>query len=285
MWGKSFIPRLGAAVFKLRHRDDLERPVFIIGCGRSGTTMFGYALSQHPDVRYLNERRDIWTAVYPEDDIWSKRAWKENGKLVLTSSDTTPVKRAALRERLKMDAIWNRKSCLVEKLPINNFRIPFLLAHFPEARLIIMRRNGIEVARSIAKFNETQPWFGEEDYKWDQLKELCRLHSATKAIPEACQNDEDRGLLEWRLSNEAIDAAIIDLPPGQVLNLSYAELLADPEARFSAALKHIGLNPSRELDTWIANTILRKSPSLKEMSISDHQAWIGGPELARSMNW
>ena len=35
-------------------------PVFIIGCGRSGTTILGDTLSKHPKIEYLNERRDLW---------------------------------------------------------------------------------------------------------------------------------------------------------------------------------------------------------------------------------
>ena len=35
-------------------------PVFIIGCGRSGTTILGKTLSNHPKIKYLNERRDLY---------------------------------------------------------------------------------------------------------------------------------------------------------------------------------------------------------------------------------
>ena len=32
-----------------------QNPVFIIGCGRSGTTILGRTLAEHPRVKYLNE--------------------------------------------------------------------------------------------------------------------------------------------------------------------------------------------------------------------------------------
>jgi hypothetical protein len=32
----------------------VSHPIFIIGCGRSGTTIFGTALSRHKDITYLN---------------------------------------------------------------------------------------------------------------------------------------------------------------------------------------------------------------------------------------
>jgi hypothetical protein len=35
----------------------LTRPVFIVGCGRSGTTILGEMLGRHPQLAYLNEPR------------------------------------------------------------------------------------------------------------------------------------------------------------------------------------------------------------------------------------
>ena len=40
---------------------------------------------------------------------------------------------------------------LLEKLPINNFRLEFLNASFPDAKYIYLTRNGLEVSKSIEK--------------------------------------------------------------------------------------------------------------------------------------
>ena len=65
----------------------ISRPVFIIGCGRSGTTILGETLSRHSKVTYLNERRDLWFSAYPETDIWTGKATARNGMLILTSEN------------------------------------------------------------------------------------------------------------------------------------------------------------------------------------------------------
>jgi hypothetical protein len=47
----------------------LPLPVFIIGCGRSGTTILGQVLSAHPEVYYLFEPYHLWAAIDPMTDV------------------------------------------------------------------------------------------------------------------------------------------------------------------------------------------------------------------------
>ena len=70
----------------------IRKPIFIIGCGRSGTTILGTALSMHRKITYLNERRDLWFKAYPKTDIWTDKAHSRNGKMVLKSGDTEKKK-------------------------------------------------------------------------------------------------------------------------------------------------------------------------------------------------
>ena len=62
----------------------LVRPVFIVGCGRSGTTALGEVLGRHPLLAYLNEPRDIWL-YEPRTDIWSAKAGARGGRLRLSA--------------------------------------------------------------------------------------------------------------------------------------------------------------------------------------------------------
>ena len=63
-------------LFNFKKNKYTFNPVFIIGCGRSGTTILGNTLSNHPKIKYLNERRDLWHKAYPEFDIWSGKIEK-----------------------------------------------------------------------------------------------------------------------------------------------------------------------------------------------------------------
>jgi len=74
-------------------KKEIARPIFILGCGRSGTTIFGMTLSKHNSITYLNERRDLWFEAYPETDIWTHQATARNGKMHLTSENIDSVKK------------------------------------------------------------------------------------------------------------------------------------------------------------------------------------------------
>ncbi|CAK0810135.1 unnamed protein product, partial [Prorocentrum cordatum] len=60
---------------------------YIVGCGRSGTTVFGDVLSAHEDIVFLNEPRRLWVPAVPALDVWSVRAPERRGRLALQPQD------------------------------------------------------------------------------------------------------------------------------------------------------------------------------------------------------
>ena len=111
-------------------------PVFIIGCGRSGTTILGKTLSNHPKIKYLNERRDLWHKSYPEFNIWKENVL--NSKLYVDEKDYDKEKSSKLRNLFFREQVLGNASTLLEKLPINNFRLKFLQKSFPKAKYIYL---------------------------------------------------------------------------------------------------------------------------------------------------
>jgi len=69
----------------------LDRPVFILGCRGSGTTILGRSLSLHPKVTYLDEPTNLWVLCYPESDVSSAEAISHGGKMVLTVADVREI--------------------------------------------------------------------------------------------------------------------------------------------------------------------------------------------------
>ncbi len=47
----------------------VEKPIFIIGIGRSGSTILGTVLSMHREIGFLDEPKAIWYSIDPKDDV------------------------------------------------------------------------------------------------------------------------------------------------------------------------------------------------------------------------
>ena len=260
------------------------KPVIILGCGRSGTTIFGAALSIHSKITYLNERRDLWFAAYPEADIWTEHAKLRNGRMILTDADEESTKSVMLRRTFQQQMVAEKKTILVEKLPINNFRVRLINAIFPDARYMHIYRNGLEVARSIAAMSDAGIWFGANKYKWNELEKLARSNPGTAHLPDMCTSYYDQGLLEWRLSTEAVVSFLDMLPADRVYELSYTDLVSDPVKAITLALRFIGLDMQPTARRFCRDSIKRKTSRLDSHSLTDKERQIGGGLLEQSMS-
>jgi Sulfotransferase family len=260
----------------------VDDPVFIIGCGRSGTTILGKALYKHPAVVYLNERRDIWLSSYPEADIWRPDAASRGGKLVMTAADVRPAATRRMRRLFRLELLRRKRSTIVDKMPINNFRLPFLAEMFPAARYLHIHRNGLEVARSVARLCDEGGWFAENTYKWKLLSEHALGDADTAELPDRCQSYAEKGLVEWRLSTEAVADFARTIDPDRITELSYAELVDQPAATLCRVLGFLGLPYDPPTIAFAEKIVGRKStqltdePSVKELA-------LGGPLLRPSM--
>lgn len=118
----------------------IDRPIFIVGAGHSGTTFLGRILRQHPDLMTWEETNRIWTwgNVFRKSDI-------------LNREDLTPkIKNHILNHYEKFSQrTGNRRIC--DKTPRNCLRIPFVLAVFPDAKIIHLIRDGRAVMNSTQK--------------------------------------------------------------------------------------------------------------------------------------
>jgi hypothetical protein len=262
--------------------DGERRPIFIVGCGRSGTSILGTALSKHPQIAYLNEPRHLWFAAYPQTDIWTNRAAARGGRLTLTAQDADECRSIRMRRLFRFAALRARRPIVVEKLPVNSFRLEFLRAVFPEARFVCIYRNGLEVARSIAADARPKNWFGVNGYKWNELKQLARSATETCHFPEACETDVQRGLLEWRLSTEAMVEFVRSLPHESFCELSYAALVENPEATLNRVLEFIGTAQDAEVTDFVHRAIRRRGMALRLTDATPLERAIGGPMLASS---
>ncbi|MEP6681653.1 MAG: sulfotransferase, partial [Parafilimonas sp.] len=163
---RSLIDNWKIIPFVLKGKKFNFNPVFIIGCGRSGTSILGNTLALHKSICYLHERRDLWSKAYPELDIWSGKY--QQPLLYADEKNLDVNKTKKLRKIFFKEQVAGNCKVLLEKLPINSFRLKFLQVCFPEAKYIYLHRNGLEVAKSISKKIPVS-WFGYKNLKWNLL--------------------------------------------------------------------------------------------------------------------
>lgn len=118
-------------------------PIVLVGMQRSGTTWMGRVLGEHPGITYWPEPRQIWSF-----GNW----WKPDDRL--TADDARPWVRRHIRHTFARYADEHGGGRFCEKTPSNCLRVPFIRAVYPEARILMIVRDGRSVIRSTAQMRE-----------------------------------------------------------------------------------------------------------------------------------
>jgi hypothetical protein len=261
-----------------------HKTAFILGCGRSGTSILGRLLSKHADITYLNDQWMLWAQTLPEFDICGRVPYDPAylPPVALAAEHATPN----VRERFlpALEARRRGKAVLVEKLAVNNFRIPFLLALAPDAYLISIVRHGVEVAHSIEQRATLGKWYGPSERKWTCLCEHARRAGLEHLLP-LCGDFYTRGLLEWRMSTDAADAVINALRPPRLLRIRYEELVVDPVGVCERLERFLGVLPRPVMRRFAAEMIARRSPPADARPTPPHTEDIAGVALRRLGYW
>ncbi|CAJ1441844.1 unnamed protein product [Effrenium voratum] len=149
---------------------------YVIGCGRSGSTILSEILS-HYSLVFLNEPRQLWLPHLPLD-VWSA---KSDGQLTPQVSDLEHLA-AAMKSNYRRAAALlapgaQEPVLILEKFPEHAFRVDLLreLGRGLGARFLHLVRQGLPVARSISCFGQAA-WYGMRDEKWCLVAESSVAH-------------------------------------------------------------------------------------------------------------
>jgi len=245
--------RLAAAAGERSGRRLGAPPVFIIGCGRSGTTILGDLLARHPGVRYLFEPYHLWTAIDPRTDM-TRLFQRGPAACALAVEDATP--RIARRfSALFAGLDEGGRKTLIEKTPINALRIGYLESLAPGCRFIHIVRDGAQVARSIERLATTNAyrlagkgdfnqWWGAGGVKWRLLKRDGAALGRHPLDVEALKTHAERGAYEWLVSLHEVDRARERLAE-RLLEIRLVDLIEQPQEALTQVGAFAGVEPSR----------------------------------------
>ncbi|HET7270089.1 MAG TPA: sulfotransferase [Rubrobacter sp.] len=236
-----------AVEMRLPQLKEIEKPVFIVGTGRSGSTILGILMSMHQDVGFLNEPKALWQAVYPHADV-SGQYSKDLARYRLYESDATEAVRRRARRLLGayLRAVASKRA--VTKYPELVFRVPFVKAIFPDARFIFLIRNGWDTCNSIEHWSERKgvqraeeihDWWGADNRKWRVMLEQLvpteeRLSGAGSMIREFDRH-RDMAAVEWIITmREGLRQ--LDRYADFIHPLHYESLVGNPRDELSRLL-------------------------------------------------
>lgn len=249
----------------------VKAPVFILGTGRSGTTILGIVLSMHKDVGFLNEPKAMWHSLRQDEDLIGSYS-RGPARYRLTPADATPaVTRAAHRlygAYLRM-TLSNR---VVDKYPELIFRVPFVKALFPDARFLFLSRDGWDTCSSINSWSERlgqdsggerHDWWGVNGRKWQLLvDQIIPEHADLAEHRDALLALEDHRIMaavEWIVTMRE-GLSLVQDHPENVLHVPYNDLCENPDTSSASIAKFCELAEDARYQQYATEVLTSPRP-------------------------
>ncbi len=177
---------------------DTERPVFVVGMPRSGTTLIEQILASHPRVFGAGELQLVRQTFAAVPQVVGR---SEAPLDCVTYIDGHALNNLASQHLRRLSAIDNSADRVVDKMPENTLYLGLIAALFPRARLIHCRRDARDVALSC--------WMTH----FAQVRWACDPEHIASRIQEY-----QRVMKHWR--------RVLPVP---VFEVHYEAMVADPE--------------------------------------------------------
>lgn len=211
----------------LAHGATYERPVFILGVPRSGTTMLFHLLRESDELGSLpREGHDLWrTFHHPRLGGWR--------------SDAVGAGIVRWGERRYVNAYFAsffKARRFVEKTPENTLRVPYLRELFPDAIFLVIKRNPCDGISSLINgwrhpAGRYRTYYVPQDLHipdYEPRRRWCFTliegwrGYISSPIPEIA-------FAQWQQHAETIAQMRREVPPSQWMEIHFEELLARPE--------------------------------------------------------
>lgn len=238
-WINPWLKNRGEKIARRETAEGIDRPLFILGTGRAGTTVLGKVLSMHRDVGWLNEPKLMWHIARPDEDL-NGNYTTTPARYRLGANDATESVRRAMINQYSAYLQTTRNKRVLDKYPELIFRTEFVKKLFPDARFLFLVRNGYATCSSIAKWStthgqsgpgQTADWWGTDNRKWHVLvDELVRHDPELKHHVDSIATlnaHTAMAAVEWTLSmQEGLE--LLTRRPADTLMVRYEDLTTSP---------------------------------------------------------
>ncbi len=281
----------------------IDRPIFVVGVGRSGSTIFHQMLSEHPRLAWLSELCDRFPSALGFNRTLLRLVdWPLLGRLLrrhyepgecyvfwehhcrgfrqpfrdLLSSDVTEANRRAVLKAMAGLPSGTRQRLLYK---ITGWpRIGFLHELFPDARFIHVCRDGRAVANSMLAVDFWRGWHGPAQWRWGELTESDRAEWERHGKSFVALAG-----IQWRLLMDATAAAAARLPPGRFMEIRYEDFVADPASNFRRVVQFCELDWSKRFERAIGAYTLETANDKWRHDLTPAQQTILQAVLAESL--
>ena len=245
-----------------------RRPIFVIGCPRSGTSILLRTFLESPALRSIQaEGHILWDAYHHP----RARGW---------DSDALGADDVLAREREYVycaTRLFVRGRRFVDKTPENCLRISYLDALFPDATYVFVRRRAADNVNSLLEGWRARPRFVKYRLP-ERLEGLGPLSgSLWSFVLVPGWRDLRRAPLEeicarqYIACNEAVLAARDSIDRSRWLELSYEDLVASPVEEVGRLFAALGLALTPKVEAFAG--ALDRTPSATALTPPRPEKW------------
>ncbi|HEX7323841.1 MAG TPA: sulfotransferase [Rhodanobacteraceae bacterium] len=281
----------------------VDRPIFVVGTGRSGSTIFHRVFSEHPDLAWQSPLCDLFPdrpevngallrlADLPVLGKFLKRYLRPGERYkywdylcpgfsqpcrdLLASDVTAAVARKAPRAVARL-ATAGKSRVLVK---ITGWpRVGYLRELFPDAKFIHVYRDGRAVANSLLEVGFWRGWQGPDGWRAGEMGPAQRaeweLHAKSFVALAGIQ---------WKLLMAAMDRAASLVPQADFLHVRYEDFVANPLACFRHVAEFCDLAWSTQFEEAISSHHVRTANDKWRADLTPEQQSILESVLSESL--
>jgi hypothetical protein len=262
-------PRIARPLSRIvRDSSPPARPILVLGCPRSGTTLLLQALLGSGELRSVqSEGHILWDEFHhPRDKGWESDA--------LSAEDVSRREREYVYLAVRLSTRGHR---FVDKTPESCLRVPYLDALFPDATFVFLRRRAADNVNSLLQAWRARPRFVKyrlpepltglgplSGTEWSFALIPGWRNLRTASLEEVCAR-------QYVACNEAALDARAPLDASRWIDVAYEDLVDDPRAELRRLLEQLEVKFTSDAERFAAD--LAANVSRTALSAPQPEKW------------